>query len=139
MIILDTNVVSEPMKPTPDPRVDAWLNDQLAETMFFTSVGLAELLVGMELLPDGKRKSTLLAKVDRITNVLFADRVLPFDNSAAIKMAQINKVALSVGYNVTFADGQIAAIAALHGFSVATRDEAPFRAMGLTVINPWGV
>jgi toxin FitB len=137
MIILDTNVVSEPMKPTPDPRVDAWLNDQLAETMFFTSVGLAELLVGMELLPDGKRKSTLLAKVDRITNVLFADRVLPFDNSAAIKMAQINKVALSVGYNVTFADAQIAAIAALHGYSVATRDEGPFRAMGLAVINPW--
>jgi hypothetical protein len=137
MIVLDTNVVSEPMKPYPDPRIETWLDMQTVETLFFTSVGFAELLIGIELLPEGKRKQGLLAKLDYITGRLFDQRILCFDIKAATAMSEINKRATRLGHNVTFAEAQIAAMAAANGFAVATRDEKPFRAMGVTVINPW--
>lgn len=139
MIVLDTNVVSEPMKPVPDPRIERWLDTQLIETFFFTSVGLAELLIGIDILPDGKRKQVLTQKLDYISGRLFQQRILPFDAEAARTMSELNTRATRLGYNVTFADAQIAAIAAAHGFAVASRDEKPFRAMGVTVINPWQV
>lgn len=137
MIVLDTNVVSEPMKPFADPKIVAWLDGQVIETLFFTSVGLAELLIGIEILPEGKRKQGLLDKLDYITGRLFQQRILPFDTAAAITMSQINRRAVQAGYNATFPDAQIAAIATVHGFTVATRDEKPFRAMGASVVNPW--
>jgi predicted nucleic acid-binding protein len=137
MIVLDTNVVSEPLKLLPEPRVEIWLDTQTAQTLFFTSVSLAELLIGIELLPDGKRKQGLQAKLDYITGRLFDQRILSFDTRAATIMSEINRHATRIGHNVTFADAQIAAIAVAHGFAVATRDIKPFRAMGVTVINPW--
>lgn len=137
MIILDTNVVSEALKPLSEPRVIDWMNDQLASTLYTTSVTLAEMLIGIELLPEGKRKQSLNMMLAEVSGRLFADRILPFEASAAKRMAEVNRLAVSKGYNIMFADCQIAAIAALHGFAVATRDEAPFRAAGVPIINPW--
>lgn len=137
MIVLDTNVVSEALKPIRDQRVLDWLNSQSAATLYSTSVTLAEMLIGIELLPEGKRKTSLTAMLAEVSGRLFADRILPFEARMARTMAEVNRMAVSKGHNILFADCQIAAIAAFHGFSVATRDEAPFRAAGLTVINPW--
>lgn len=137
MIVLDTNVISEALKPSSDQNVIDWINRQAAPTLFTTSVTLAEMLIGIELLPEGKRKQSLHMMLDEVSARLFNGRILPFEAQAARTMAEVNRIAVSKGYNMTFADCEIAAIAAFHGFAVATRDEAPFRAAGLSVINPW--
>ena len=137
MIILDTYVVSEPMKPVPDMTVLDWINKQPLESLYFTSVNFAELLSGIERLPEGKRKGSLREIAAEITGHLFGNRIFVFDIAAARKLAEINNQAASRGYTIEFADCQIAAIAALHNFAVATRDGAPFRAAGVKVINPW--
>jgi predicted nucleic acid-binding protein len=137
MIVLDTNVVSEALKPFPEQRVLGWLNDQAASTIYTTSITLAEMLIGIELLPEGKRKQALHMILEQVSGRLFAGRILSFDPATAKKIAEVNRIAVSKGHNILFADCQIAAITASHGFAVATRDEAPFRAAGLTVINPW--
>ncbi|MGH8137681.1 MAG: type II toxin-antitoxin system VapC family toxin [Steroidobacteraceae bacterium] len=139
MIILDTNVVSEPMKPDGHHGVQAWLDDQLAETLYLTSISLSELLLGVEVLPDGKRKVGLAAALSELLTTLFGARVLPFDQHAAAMYAGRVSRARAAGRAISMADGQIAAIAAVHGFSVATRDTAPFVAAGLAVVNPWEV
>ncbi|CAN7194569.1 PIN domain-containing protein [Rhizobium sp. LjRoot254] len=137
MIVLDTNVVSELMKPLPDARVVEWLDSQSADIFWLTSVVLAELLNGLELLLDGKRKRDLIQLLDDIVEEMIEDRVVSFDVMMARKFATIYSAARSKGVSVGFADCQIAAAALVHGYSVATRDELPFRAMGVTVINPW--
>ncbi len=137
MIVLDTNVVSEALKLTREQRVIDWMNGQDLTALYTTSTTVAEMLIGIELLPEGKRKHSLRLMLDEASERLFANRILPFDFAAARDMARLNKIAVSKGYNITFADCQIAAIAALHGFAVAMRDEAPFRVAGVTVINPW--
>jgi toxin FitB len=137
VIILDTNVVSEPMKPEGDRGVQAWLDEQNAETLYITSISISELLLGIELLPDGKRKEGLAVGLSDLLVTLFGDRVLPFDLQAAnMHAARVSK-ARAAGRAISMADGQIAAIAAVHGFTVATRDTAPFVAAGVTVVNPW--
>lgn len=137
MIILDTNVVSEPMRPVSDPAVQAWLDRQAAETLFLTATGLSELLLGVEILPDGKRKQGLGAALAELVAALFEGRILPFDQQAAMHYAPIVSRARAEGQSISFADGQIAAIAAAHGLTVATRDTAPFKAAGVPVVNPW--
>lgn len=137
MIILDTNVVSEPMRPVSDPAVQAWLDRQAAETLFLTATGLSELLLGGEILPDGKRKQGLGAALAEMVAALFEGRILPFDQQAALHYAPIVSRARAEGQTISFADSQIAAIAAAHGLTVATRDTAPFAAAGVPVINPW--
>lgn len=137
MIILDTNVVSEPMKPSGDPAVKAWLNKQVAETLFLTATSLSELLVGIELLPMGRRKDGLSDALSELVQTLFRARVLPFDQQAALAFAPLVSRARAVGKIISVGDGQIAAIASVHGFTVATRDTAPFIAAGVAVINPW--
>ncbi|MET3853762.1 type II toxin-antitoxin system VapC family toxin [Rhizobium sp. OAE497] len=137
MIILDTNVISEPMKPDADPKVLAWLDDQAAETLYLTSVNLAELLSGIEVLPDGRRKAGLHQKLVELMARLFEDRVLPFDEPAAREFAPLIGRARGAGRVISMADGQIAAIARTRGFTVATRDVAPFEAAGVPIINPW--
>ena len=136
MIVLDTNVVSEAMKPEPDSAVRAWLNDQAAETLYLSSVTLAELLFGIRALPAGKRKDMLAQTLDGLMG-LFRDRVLPFDIDAARHYAELAVTAKVAGRGFPTPDGYIAAIAAARGFTVATRDVAPFQAAGLNVINPW--
>ena len=136
MILLDTNVVSEAMKPAPDPGVLAWLNEQAAETLFISSVTLAELLFGIAVLPDGRRKAMLAKAVDGLMT-LFKGRILAFDTDAAIHYAGLAVTARTVGRGFPTPDGYIAAIAAARGFRVASRDTAPFEAGGVAVINPW--
>ena len=137
MIILDTNVVSEPMKPDGDRRVQTWLDEQIAETLYITSISLSELLLGVELLPGGKRKEGLAVALSDLLVTLFGDRVLPFNLQAATMYAARISKARTAGRAISMADGQIAAIAAVHGFTVATRDTAPFVAAGVPVVNPW--
>ena len=137
MIVLDTNVVSEPMRPNGNPAVRAWLDRQVAETLYLTSTSLSELLVGIEILPQGKRKEGLATALTELLNVLFGSRILPFDRAAALAHAPLVSRARAQGRLISLADGQIAAIAAVHGFAVATRDTAPFIAAGVPVTNPW--
>lgn len=136
MIVLDTNVVSEAMKPEPHPAVRAWLNDQIAETLYLSSVTLAELLFGISALPVGKRKDMLGQALNGLLG-LFKDRVLPFDIDAARRYAELAVAAKACGRGFPTPDGYIAATAASRGFIVASRDTAPFAAGGLSVIDPW--
>ena len=138
MIVLDTNVVSEAMKPKPHPSVRAWLNDQAAETLYLSSVTLAELLFGITALPAGKRKDMLAQALDGLMG-LFRDRVLPFDIDAARRYAELAVTAQTRGRGFPTPDGYIAAIAASRGFIVASRDTAPYEAAGVSVINPWDI
>ena len=137
MIILDTNVISEPLKPQPDPRVLAWLDHQSAETLYLTTTSLSELLVGIEVLPEGRRKREMADGLRSLLSKLFAERILSFDHKAAAAYAVLVSRAAAKGFAISVADGQIAAIAAVHGFAVATRDTAPFLAVGVPIINPW--
>jgi toxin FitB len=96
-----------------------------------------ELLLGVAFLPDGKRKSAMAEKMHGILTSYFADRFLSFDRQAAVVYASLASKAAGRGFTITVGDCQIAAIAAVHGFTVATRDTAPFVAAGVPVINPW--
>ncbi len=136
MIVLDTNVVSEVMKPEPDRAVRAWLNEQSAETLFLSSISLAELLFGITALPDGKRQE-MLGKALEGLMALFRGRILSFDAEAAHKYAELAVTARSAGRGFPVPDGYIAAIAASQGYRVASRDMAPFEAAGVDIINPW--
>ena len=136
MILLDTNVVSEAMKPAPDDAVRAWLDEQAAETLFLSSVTVAELMFGIGALPKGKRKDKLADALDGVMKV-FADRILPFDVEAARRYADLAVKARAAGKGFPTPDGYIAAIAASKGFAVATRDASAFYAAGVLVIDPW--
>lgn len=137
MILLDTNVVSEPLRPAPDSRVIQWIDAQPLETLFLSAVTVAELRAGVALLPAGKRRTGLQQNLEKRVLPLFAGRVLPFDLACTQAYAALLASARAAGLAVATADGYIAAIAAANGFSVATRDSGPFKAAGVAVINPW--
>jgi predicted nucleic acid-binding protein len=137
MIVLDTNVISEPLKPRADPVVIRWLDAQDPETLYLTAVNLAEVLIGIALLPAGKRKRGMELGAQSLLAKLFANRLLSFDREAAIAFSLLGSRAAAKGYPISVADCQIAAIAAAHGFAVATRDTAPFLAAGVPIVNPW--
>lgn len=137
MIILDTNVISEPMRLQGDPAVQEWLDRQDAETLYVTAISVAELLVGIELVPMGKRRTNLTASLSKLLERLFGTRVLAFDQPAAIAYASVVARARAVGYTLSVADAQIAAIALVTGFTVATRDTEPFEAARIPIVNPW--
>lgn len=136
MIVLDTNVISEAMRPEPNPAVRAWLNRQVAETLFMTSITLAELAFGIATLPAGKRKSRLNNALEGLM-AIFGGQILVFDVDAARSYAELASAARGKGRGFPIPDGYIAAIAASRGYTVATRDEGPFLAAGLKVIDPW--
>lgn len=136
MIVLDTNVVSEATKPAPDPAVLAWLNAQPAETLYLSTVTLAEMSFGIATLTDGKRKTMLAQALDGWMR-LFEGRLLPFDVDAAGRYAALALTARKSGRGLPIPDGYIAAIAASRGFIVASRDTAPYLACGVEVLNPW--
>jgi hypothetical protein len=137
VIILDTNVVSEPMKAEANPTVAAWLDRQAAETLYLTAVNLAELLVGVGTMPAGRRRDGVGAALGALISRLFGARILPFDENAARAYAALVARARANGCALSVADAEIAAIAAVNGFAVATRDAAPFVAAGVPVIDPW--
>ncbi len=137
MIVLDTNVISEPVRPLADPAVVAWLDRQPRETLYLCAPVLMEVLLGIALLPDGRRKASMTMVVQATLANHFADRFLAFERDAAVIYASLASRASARGYSISIADCQIAAIAAVHGFAVATRDTAPFLAAGVPIINPW--
>ena len=137
MILLDTNVISEPLRAAGDANVLAWIDAQIIETLYLSTISLAELRFGIAVLPEGKRKDTLHFSLEQRVLPLFAGRILAFDDPASQSYATLRTRARVAGQAIAPADGYIAAIAATHGFAVATRDTSPFEAAGLTVINPW--
>jgi predicted nucleic acid-binding protein len=139
MILLDTNLVSEPWKPKPDPHVLAWIDAQSAETLYLSAITVAELRFGIAAMPAGKRRNVLYERLEGDLLPVFVGRVLPFDLDASRAYAELMSKAKSMGQGITMADAYIAATAAARGFIVATRDVAPFHAAGVSVINPWAV
>ena len=136
MIVLDTDVVSEAMKPESDKTVRNWFDEQAAEALYLSSVTIAELMFGIGALPEGKRKAGLTTALDGVLE-LFDKRILSFDIKAARRYADLAVKARAAGKGFPTPDGYIAAIAAVHDFAVASRDTSAFTAAGLTVINPW--
>ncbi|APW43086.1 type II toxin-antitoxin system VapC family toxin [Rhodoferax saidenbachensis] len=137
MIILDTNVVSEPLKPEPDPAVLDWLNAQAPETLYITSINLAELLAGVEVLPPGRRRDALGHALLQEVTALFDRRVLSFDAKAAEFFAKTYASAQAQGNPIGFADCAIAAIAKANGFAIATRNVRDFKGADIDVIDSW--
>jgi predicted nucleic acid-binding protein len=136
MILLDTNVVSEVMRPQPSPAVLDWLDEQVAETLYLSSITLAEVLFGIEAMPAGRRKNALADAFAGIC-AIFDQRILVFDAEAARRYAGLAVKARAAGKGFPMPDGYIAAIATAKGFQVASRGTAPFYAAGVSVINPW--
>lgn len=137
MIVLDTNVISEPLRPAADPAVRAWLNAQSPGTLYTTAINLAELLAGVALLPAGKRRSELEARMRATMARLFKARILDFDAAAAESYADIAEESKKRGQSVPHDDALIAAIARAHGFAVATRNTSNFAGAGIELIDPW--
>jgi toxin FitB len=137
LIVLDTNVISEPMRPKPDAAVLAWLDAQDVETLFLSAISVGELRHGVALLPEGKRRKALAAALEDRILPLFESRILPFDGPASAAYAVVSAHARKAGMAISAADGYIAATAAAHGFAIAARDGSPFEAAGIAVINPW--
>lgn len=136
MIVLDTNVVSEAMRPQPDAAVLSWLNDQATETLYLSSVTLAELLFGLGALPAGARKDRLAQALDALL-ALFPSRILAFDQDAARRYAEMAVAARAAGSPLPTTDGYIAATAASRNFAVATRNTQHFQDTGVELIDPW--
>ena len=136
MIVLDTNVISEPLKAMPEPKVMEWLDKQSSETLFITTISRSELRIGVLKLPDGKRKKALAGQIERVLD-LFKDRTLDFDAAAADKLAEIAVHREKMGKRATAPDAYIAACAAARSFAVATRNGEHFEHTGVRVINPW--
>jgi toxin FitB len=137
MVILDTNVISEPLKPAGAPAVLDWLDQQEIDTLYLTTITVAELRFGIAASPLGNRKRRLEEDFEQRILFRFEDRILPFDMTATVACARIRAKVKASGKAIGVADGVIAALAAQRGFSVATRDTSPFEAVGVPVINPW--
>ena len=137
MIILDTNVVSEPLKPAPAQTVLDWLDRQAPETLYLTAVSLAELLAGIEALPKDRRRLELEQAMTRQIMPLFEGRILSFDAKAAEAFGKIRAGAQAVGNTIGFADGAIVTIASTQGFALVTRNVRDFKGTGVELINPW--
>jgi toxin FitB len=137
MIILDTNVVYESLKPKPDAAVLNWLDLQDPQTLFITTINLAELLAGIELMPAGRKRTAFRSALDSQIMPLFDGRILQFDVKAAAVFAHTNARVQSHGAAISFADCAMAAIAQVNRFCVATRNLRDFKSTGLTLLNPW--
>ncbi|GGG05251.1 VapC ribonuclease Y4jK [Rhizobium wenxiniae] len=137
MILLDTNVISEPWKPAPDNAVLTWLDAQAIETLFISAISIAELRFGIASTPLGKRQTILHDRLEEEVLPLFDARILPFDVGTSKFYAELMAGGRTSGKAIGKADGYIAATAAANHLAVATRDVSPFEAAGLRVINPW--
>lgn len=137
MILIDTNVVSELMRPSPVRAVIDWFGRQDAVSLHLSAVSEAELRRGLAILPDGRRRDALLAAIDAMIVEDFEGRVLPFDSAAAVAFAAIFAERQARGHPISFPDCQIAATARARGAAVATRDRGGFANCGIEVIDPW--
>jgi toxin FitB len=137
VIILDTNVVSELMKPQPNAAVLKWLTGQPRDSLCTTSITRAEILYGVVRLPDGRRKADLAAEAQRMFREDLPDPALAFDDAATPYYAEILGARRRAGRPMTTLDAQIAAIAAANSAAVATRNVSDFDGCGVEVIDPW--
>ena len=138
MMLLDTHVVSEFMRPAPSPTVGAWLDAQDARRVWVCSITRAEIELGVALMPEGQRKTGLQQAAAAMFADEFAGRCLPFDGAAATGYAHIVSLRTRIGRPISVEDAQIAAIALAHGLVLATRNERDFEQIdGLVVVNPW--
>ena len=137
MIVLDTNVVSELMRRSPDPAVEAWVEGYALEDLFFSAVAEVELRYGAATMPAGRRRDTLASDIEAMLHASFENRILPFDSAAARAYAEISAARRAAGRPVSYPDTQIAAIAHSRGMAVATRNIRDFEGIGIALINPW--
>lgn len=137
MVVLDTNVVSELMRPTPDPVIASWIAERATSSLFLTAVTEAELRFGLAIMPTGKRREGLASALERMLKAGFANRILPFDSRAAHAYAEIAAARRRVGRPIPETDCQIAAIARSRGMAVATRNVRDFEDAGIEVYVPW--
>ena len=137
MIVLDTNVVSEWLRPTPSDAVIEWVSRQMPTDLYLSTITEAEMRYGVEILPAGRRRDKLLNAMEAMFREDFAGRILPFDRAAAQAYATIAASRRTTGQPIRHADCQIAAIAHSSDSSVATRNVRDFEDCGVRVINPW--
>ena len=137
MIILDTNVISEAMTVSPNAKVLQWLSSQPPHLIFTTTISMAEILFGIELLPTGKRRSALLHTSETMFARLFAGRILAFDEVAARAFSRIAASRRTRGQPIATLDAQIVAISRAHGAALATRNTAHFEDCDVQLVNPW--
>ena len=137
MIVLDTNVLSEVLRTTPDTHVMAWLKGQSRASLFTTSVTRGEILYGIRLLPEGRRRHDLWNAALGIFNEDLAEQVLTFDNEAADAYAEIAAHRRALGRPISQFDTMIAAMARSRGANLATRNARDFDECGIDVVNPW--
>jgi predicted nucleic acid-binding protein len=137
MIILDTNILSELLRPAPATQVETWLSAQDSASTYFTTIGEAELRYGVAILLTGKRRTALARAIEGILEEDFRGRILPFDRPAASAFAVIAAERRAAGRPISQFDCQIAAIARTHGACVATRNTSDFEGCGIEVVNPW--
>ena len=137
MIVLDTNVVSELIRPSPNPAVEQWVATRPAARLFFSAVGEAELRYGVAILAAGRRRDTIASAIEAMLRDDFAGRVLPFGSDAARAYAEITASRRAAGRPVAQADSQIAAIARSRGMALATRNVRDFEDMGIELLDSW--
>ncbi|UXS99955.1 type II toxin-antitoxin system VapC family toxin [Agrobacterium tumefaciens] len=137
MILLDTNVISEPWKPVPDEAVIAWLDAQAVETLFISAITIAELRFGIAAMPSGRRQTILRDRLEGEVLPHFSGRILSFDLTTSQFYSELMARARASGKAIGTADGYIAATAAANGLTISTRDTSPFEVAGVKVINPW--
>lgn len=138
MIVIDTNVLSEVLRPVPEPRVLAWLSSRPRSSLFTTSVTRGEVLFGLRLLPEGLRRQGLWSAALAIFDVDFSGQTLDFDSGAADAFAEISATRRQAGKPISQFDAMIAAIARSRGAGLATRNVRDFEDCGVDVVNPWG-
>ncbi|MCY1182961.1 Toxin FitB [compost metagenome] len=137
MIILDTNVLTEVLRPVPDPLVLSWLRKQPGASLFSTTITRSEVLYGVRLIPEGQRREALWEAALAIFNEDFAGRVLSFDSDAADAFAEISAARRLAGKPLSQFDAMIAAVARSRGAVLATRNVKDFVECGVEVVNPW--
>ena len=137
MFVLDTNVISELIRPVPEASVTSWVAAQATSSLYLTAVNEAELRFGVAIMPDGARRDAVGAAIEALLREDFAGRILPFDSEAAVAYATLAASRRAAGRPVAQADAQIAAIAAANAMAVVTRNTADFVDSGVEVVSPW--
>lgn len=135
--LVDTNVLSETLKPRPDPRVTAWFANQSPEDLFLSSISLGELARGAYRVKEKVKRECLARWIDDDLTLQFQGRVLPFDQDAAMLWGRIMGDGDQVGHPKSMADAQIAAVARRYGLTLVTRNTKDFKDMGVMLVNPW--
>jgi toxin FitB len=137
MIILDTNVISELMRPTADAHVLRWFSSQTAEDLHVTAVTMAEILYGIELISTSRRRDAIRTGAEKMFETVFGDRILSFEERASRMFSQIASSRRRQGKPMSDFDAQIAAITRVHGATLATRNPYVFEGCGVRLVNPW--